>query len=90
MPDWSFPDFEWDDENSDHLIARHDVYPEEAEQVFYNRAYIRRGKDVYYAMGVTNDGRYLFLVLVYRRECVRVISARTMTREERRAYDRHR
>ncbi len=90
MPDWSLPDFEWDDKNTGHLIGRHDVYPEEAEQVFYNKGHIRHGKGVYYALGVTDAGRYLFVVFVYRRGRVRVISARTMTREERRIYERHR
>ena len=90
MPDWSLPDFEWDDDNIGHLLERHGVYPEEAEQIFYNNGHIRRGKDVYYAMGTTEHGRYLFVVFVYRRGRVRVVSARTMTREERRIYERHR
>jgi hypothetical protein len=42
MPDWSRPDFDWDDGNALHIIAAHDVYPDEAEQVFYNGAYVRR------------------------------------------------
>ena len=49
MPDWSQPEFEWDDDNAEHLIERHDVYPEEAEQVFYNGAHVRRARGGYYA-----------------------------------------
>lgn len=40
MPNWTAPEFDWDDGNIDHLIDRHDVYPEEAEQVFGNNPYI--------------------------------------------------
>ena len=90
MRDWSLPDFEWDDGNVDHLIERHDVYPAEAEQVFYNRAHVRRAGDYYYAYGQDDSGRYLFLVCVLRGGAVRVISARDMTASERRLYERHR
>ena len=34
MPNWSRPEFDWDDGNESHLIERHDVYSEEAEQSF--------------------------------------------------------
>jgi uncharacterized DUF497 family protein len=90
MPDWSLPDFEWDDGNTQHLIERHDVYPEEAEQVFYNGAHVRRAGNEYYAYGRNDSGRYLFIVFVLRGKSVRVISARTMTQGERRLYERHR
>ncbi|MGI8689889.1 MAG: BrnT family toxin [Thermomicrobiales bacterium] len=88
MPDWSQPEFEWDDGNEGHLIVRHDVYPAEAEQVFYNGAHIRRTGNAYYAYGRDDTGRYLFL-FVLRGRAVRVFSARTMTREERKFYERN-
>ncbi len=90
MPDWLHPEFEWDNGNEEHLITRHNVYPEEVEQVFFNGAYIRRARDAYYAYGRDDTGRYLFLVFVLRGTAVRVFSARTMTREERRFYERYR
>jgi uncharacterized protein len=90
MPDWSRPDFDWDDGNELHLIERHDVYPEEAEQVFFNGAHVRRAGDVYVAYGRDDAGHYLFLVFVIRGTAIRVFSARTMTRDERRFYERYR
>ncbi len=90
MPDWSFPEFDWDDANVEHLAERHGVFPEEAEQVFYNRAYVVRGRDRYRAFGHTDDGRYLLVVCMLRAPYVRVISARAMTARERRFYDRNR
>ncbi len=90
MPDWSQPAFQWDDGNEMHLIERHDVYPEEAEQVFYNGAHVRRAGSGYYAYGQDDTGRYLFLAFELRRGAIRVFSARDMTVDERRLYRRHR
>jgi uncharacterized DUF497 family protein len=89
MRDWSSPEFDWDDANEDHVL-RHDVYPEEAEQVFYNGPYVRRHRDRYVVMGQDDAGRYLIVVCERRGGRVRVITARTMEQSERRHYDRHR
>lgn len=90
MPDWSRPAFQWDDGNETHLVERHDVYPAEAEQVFYNGAHVRRGGGVYYAYGQDDSGRYLFLVFELRDGAVRKFSGRDMTENERRLYRQHR
>jgi uncharacterized DUF497 family protein len=90
MPNWSRPEFDWDDGNESHFIKRHDVYPEEAEQVFFNGAYIRRTGAVYAVYGRDDTGRYLFLICILRGSAVRVFSAHTMTRDERRFYERFR
>jgi len=42
MPNWRTPEFDWDDGNTEHIIGRHDVYPDEAEQVFYNGPHVRQ------------------------------------------------
>ncbi len=67
-----------------------DVYPEEAEQVFYNGAHVRRAGSGYYAYGQDDTGRYLFLAFELRRGAIGVFSARDMTVDERRLYRRHR
>lgn len=90
MPDWSRPVFQWDEGNENHLIARHDVYPEEAEQVFRNGPHIRRVGDRHLIYGHDDAGRYLLLVCVLRGDAIRIFSGRTMTREERRLYARYR
>ena len=90
MPDWSRAEFEWDDGNVDHLIDRHRVEPEQAEQVFRSRLHVRRAGDVYHAFGRDDSGQYLFVVFVLRDSVVRVISARSMTARERGFYERQR
>ena len=66
----------------------------ECEQVFFNQPLILAGNEErsqseqrYYALGQTDDGRRLFIVFIVRGELVRVISARDMSRRERRVYD---
>ncbi len=88
VPDWSRPDFQWDDANEEHLVERHGVYPEEVEQVFYNGAHVRREGEFYYALGQNDAGRYLAVVAVLRGSAIRVISARPMNPRERRSYER--
>jgi uncharacterized DUF497 family protein len=76
MPDWSRPEFDWDDANEDHVL-RHDVYPEEAEQVYDGRPLIRRFRGRYRVYGRDFSGRYLFVVCEERGDRIRVITAET-------------
>ena len=49
----------------------------------------RPGEDVYVALGRTDAGRYLAVFFVYRRDRkALIISARGMTKAERRQYER--
>lgn len=82
--------FEWDEWNIDH-IAQHDVEPDEVEEVFEDFHIIRKtrqGRRIAY--GQTLDGRYLFVVFVYRNSRIYTITARDMTRQEKRFYRRRR
>jgi uncharacterized DUF497 family protein len=80
--------FEWDEGNANKNWERHQVRPEEAEEVFFNEPLVVRG-DVrhsklekrYYALGQTIVGRYLFIAFTVRRSRLRVISVRDMSRE---------
>ena len=73
---------------------QHRVSQGEAEQVFFNRPLVvvegeqrteftRR----YYALGQTDARRLLFIVFTIRDDLIRVISARPMSRRERRVYE---
>lgn len=78
--------FDWDDANIEHL-ARHTVTLDEAEETFID-ALFRKGRDrrllVY---GVTYAGRYLLVVAIIKPDgVVRVVTARDMSRSERRYY----
>jgi uncharacterized DUF497 family protein len=66
----------------------------ECEQVFFNRPLVvvpdiaRSGREPRYAaLGGNNAGRRLALVFTIRGTLVRVISARDMSRRERRMYE---
>ncbi len=83
------PEFEWDEDNEEKLLRRHDVSAAEAEQCFGNPHTKRRHGDALLVLGVTNAGRMLFLVYEQRPNgVVRVYSAREMTDMERRTYRR--
>ena len=85
--------FEWDEGNAQKNWIRHRVTRLECEQVFFNQPLIvaraeGRSPDElrFYALGQTDAGRELFLVFTLRGDLVRVISARDMSRKERRVY----
>lgn len=88
--------FEWDEANAHKNWERHQVSPEEAEDVFFNEPLVVRGdirhsrrEKRYYALGRTSGGRCLFVAFTIRRFLVRVISVRDMNRRERDAYAKH-
>jgi len=85
--------FQWDDGNSDKSWRRHQVTQAEAEQVFFNRPilviddYAHSVKEArYFVLGRTDGGRHLLVVFTIREEWLRVISARPMSRRERKSY----
>jgi uncharacterized DUF497 family protein len=87
--------FEWDDGNSRKSIAKHGVDQSEAEQVFFNDPLLivqdvgHSGPEArLHALGRTDGGRLLHITFTLRGDgsLIRVISARTMSRKERRRY----
>jgi uncharacterized DUF497 family protein len=91
-----FPDvegFQWDEGNSSKNWTRHGISQTEAEQIVVNRPVVVIG-DVahsslearYFAFGRTDGGRLLTVVFTVRGRWLRVISARPMSRRERRGY----
>ena len=80
----------------DKLLWKHRVTPDEVVEVLHRTSRYRfietgdvAGEDVYAAMGQTEVGRYLIVFFVYKTtgEAL-VISARDMTRKERRSYEK--
>lgn len=86
-------EFDWDAGNLEKNWLKHGVPPLECEEVFFNQPLVV-GTDVahstqegrFYALGRTNDDRYLFVVFTLRGQKIRVISARDMNRKERKIY----
>ena len=71
--------FDWDEANLEH-IARHKVSREEAEQVVLNDPVdgwrqIQDGEERFMQIGVTNAMRVLVVIITWRGELVRVVSA---------------
>ena len=86
--------FEWDADNAAKIWERHEVAPGEAEQLFFNRPLVaaadvkHSGAEArFLALGQTDAGRRLFVAFTFRRRLIRVISARDMSRRERREYE---
>ena len=88
--------FIWLEEIVEKLEAKHQVVPEEVEQVFSNQPRVKRmnkghyrGEDVYRALGQTDAGRYLTVFFIHKltHEAL-VLSARGMDDQERRSYAR--
>jgi len=85
--------FEWDAGNSDKNWRSHQVRQAESEQVLLNRPVVfatdikhSRAEARFFTLGRTDSGRPLAIVFTTRGTRVRVISARPMSRAERRAY----
>jgi uncharacterized DUF497 family protein len=88
--------FDWDAGNSGKNWTKHRVSDSECEEVFFNSPFVVR-RDLehcaeefrLYALGQTDRSRGLFVVFTIRGKLIRVISARDMTRKERRTYQTH-
>jgi hypothetical protein len=87
--------FQWDSANSEKIWEGHQVTRRECEQLFFNRPLIvadderhSAAEQRFYALGKTDGGRRLFAVFTVRDDLIRVISARDMSRRERRVFGR--
>ncbi len=84
----------WLDRFVDKIIRKHNVYPEEVEEIFYKDPFIRRlekghvkGEDLFIGFGRTKEGRYLSILFVLKEnKRALIISARDMTIRERKKY----
>jgi uncharacterized DUF497 family protein len=86
--------FEWDAGNTDKNWLRHAVRQAEAEQALLNTPLVlaadithSQAEGRFIALGRTDTGRGLAVVFTVRGNRIRVTSARTMSRAERRVYD---
>ena len=85
--------FEWDDGNSNKNWYLHGVTDGECEDVFFNLPLVvsfdkkhsdRENRS--FALGRTDANRQLFISFTVRKDLIRVISARDMTKSEKRKY----
>lgn len=84
-------EFVWPKDRIEH-IADHGVEPDEVEQACFGRPLVLRAKSegenpVYYVLGQTDAGRYLFCVVIHFPDSKGYpVTARDMTEKERRRY----
>jgi hypothetical protein len=86
--------FDWDDGNSKKNSRKHNVNPSESEQIFFNEPLFvindvkhSEQETRYYALGRTDKKRLLYIAFTIRKNLIRVISARDMSRKERKVYE---
>jgi len=86
--------FDWDEGNLYKNWDKHLVASGECEEVFFNEPYFAYSDEKhshaerrYYLLGETNGKRGLFIVFTVRKTMIRIISARDMNKNERKAYE---
>jgi uncharacterized DUF497 family protein len=80
--------FIWREWVVDKLVTRHSVTPDEVEEAFFRSPLKVRKASLgkYLLYGTADSGRYLFVVFAWHESKVRVITARDMTKGERRFF----
>ncbi len=88
-----FFDFDWDQSNREKNWRRHKVTWWECEELFFNQPlYVLKDErhslkeERFYALGKTHNNRFLFVVFTRRKSKVRIISARDISKKERKVY----
>lgn len=86
--------FEWDDNKAETNSSKHGVSFEEAKTVFDDLLYVdfydpdhSEDEERYLIVGHSNRGRLLIVSYTERGDLIRLISAREVTRSERKAYE---
>ncbi|MBI3192998.1 MAG: BrnT family toxin [Ignavibacteriae bacterium] len=85
--------FEWDAGNQDKNMKKHHVSWLECEQVFFNQPVYTlpdeqhsKNEERNFILGYSDAGRLLFISYTIRKNKIRVISARDMSKKERKLY----
>lgn len=87
--------FEWDWWNEEKNFIKHNVSTGECEEIFFNQPLLlypdikhSQNETRYYVLGKTNFDRLLFISFTVRKNRIRIISARDMSRIERKVYNK--
>ncbi len=86
--------FEWNKGNINKNLIKHKIKNEEAEEIFVNQPIVWLKDEKHSSqearqmvLGKTDKGRLLSVIYTIRKNQVRIISARIMSRKERRLYE---
>lgn len=87
-------DFEWDERKAESNVLKHGVTFHEASDVFGDHLSLcvadpdsSLGENRFLIFGVSKSGNFLVISFVERSDRIRIISARKMTKSERKAYE---
>lgn len=87
-------EFDWNEANIEH-IARHNVQPQEAEEVFFDEEHVLTedvkhsvGEKRFVIIGKTKKERMLYQVFTKRKKKIRIISSRDINKKEVRLYEK--
>ena len=84
-------EFIWASDRIEH-IAQHGVTPRELEEICFGRPFVQRARSegpnpVYYVLGQTDAGKYVFCVVIHLPDGKGYpVTARPMTAKEKRRY----
>ena len=89
--------FDWDQSNGEKNWISHRVSHAEIEEVFFNAPILFLGDEKHssqkeprtIALGHTNNRRFLMVVFTIRHKMIRPISARDMSKKERKCYEKN-
>ena len=90
----NFLGFQWDQGNIDKILITHNVENWESEQVFFNKPLFVLDDSKHSipekrwaVFGKTDADRFLVVIFTMRVDLIRLISARDMSKKERKFYD---
>lgn len=85
--------FQWDSGNKEKNFDKHGISNQEAEEVFLDKSNLILEDKLHsdseirhIVLGQTKNNQMLSVAFTLRKECVRIISARPMSRKERNIY----
>ena len=87
--------FVWDKGNLDKNLDKHEVTNKESEEIYQNKPLLvsedKRHSKIekrYQVLGKTDNDRLLFISFTVRKDRIRIISARDMSKKERKVYEK--
>ena len=87
-------EFDWDESNIKKNEIKHGIYYKECEQAFQNNTIISedikhsKQEKRFQCLGMTDSKKLIFISFTLRNYKIRIISARPMSKKERRQYEK--
>jgi hypothetical protein len=86
--------FEWNESKATRNLSKHGISFQEAKTVFDDPLYVdfydpdhSEDEERYLIVGESNQARLLIISYTDRKDAIRIISAREVTRDERKVYE---